>query len=45
MVTCNQMGEAAGVAAAIAADKMIAVDKVDVCELRKAMGKGGSIIL
>ncbi|MFA6294129.1 MAG: FAD-dependent oxidoreductase [Victivallales bacterium] len=45
MVTCNQTGEAAGVAAAIAADKGIPVDKVDACELRKVMGKGGSIIL
>ena len=45
MVTCNQMGEAAGVAAAIAADKLIAVDKVDVCELRKIMKEGGSVIL
>ncbi len=45
MVTCNQTGEAAGVAAAIAVDKGISIDKVDICELRKTMKKGGSIIL
>jgi hypothetical protein len=45
MVNMNQTGEAAGVAAVIALDRKTAVDKIDVCELRKTMKKGGSIIM
>lgn len=44
MVTCNQTGEAAGVAAALAAGKNCGINKLEICEIRKALSNGGSII-
>lgn len=45
MVNLNQTGEAAGVAAVLAANKGVAVSDVDAGELRSALAAGGSLIL
>lgn len=45
MVNCNQTGEAAGVAAALAVQRGVSVGDVDVVELREALAQGGSIVL
>ncbi len=45
MVNCNQTGEAAGLACAMAADKGIEVGKVDAAALRSALSKAGAIIV
>lgn len=45
MVNLNQLGEAAGVAAYLALDLGVSVDKVPVTRLKKELQKGGSIIL
>ena len=45
MVNCNQTGEAAGVAAAIALDEGIEVGEVDATKLRYVLSAGGSIII
>jgi hypothetical protein len=45
MVNCNQTGEAAGVAAALALREGVEVGKVDAVELRETLARGGSIIL
>jgi hypothetical protein len=43
MVNCNQMGEAAGVAAALALQHSQTVSAIDVPGLRIALVEGGSI--
>lgn len=45
MVNCNQMGEAAGVAAALALREQCAVSEVDPAELRATLEAGGSIVV
>lgn len=45
MVCCNQMGEAAGVAAALAVQTGLPAWKVPISELRERLVQGGSIIL
>ncbi|MBQ2676946.1 MAG: FAD-dependent oxidoreductase [Clostridia bacterium] len=45
MVNLNQLGEAAGVAAAICVDENIAVHQVDAAKLRQTLKNGGSIML
>jgi hypothetical protein len=44
MVNLNQIGEAAGVAAAISVDKGISLQDVDGKDVRKVLQKGGAII-
>ena len=43
-VSCMQMGEAAGIAAAMAAKEGISPDEIDVQTLRKTLVEGGAII-
>jgi hypothetical protein len=43
-VSCMQMGEAAGVAAAMAAKEGISPDEIDVQKLRKILIDGGAIV-
>ena len=43
-VSCMQMGEAAGVAAAMAAKKGISPDEIDVQAMRKILIDGGAIV-
>lgn len=45
MVNCNQMGEAAGTAAALAVRHNLAVAAIDYSELRKTLKAGGSILM
>jgi len=45
MVNCNQMGQAAGVAAYIALDSGKAMPDIDVARLRSALAKQGAIIV
>ncbi|MEZ0296408.1 MAG: FAD-dependent oxidoreductase [Candidatus Methylacidiphilales bacterium] len=45
MVNMNQTGEAAGVAAYMALDAGLAVDKVDTHKLREKLSAGGSVML
>lgn len=45
MVNLNQVGEAAGVAAALAAQSGCAVSELDPAELRTALADGGSIVI
>ncbi len=45
MVNMNQTGEAAGVACALAASECIPIQNVDPAKIRKALAKGGSIII
>jgi hypothetical protein len=45
MVNCNQTGEAAGVAAALALEAQIAVGDVPPRQLRNALAAGGSLVL
>jgi len=45
MVNCNQTGEAAGAAAALAADKNTGFDSMDFSALRQSLIKGGAIII
>ena len=44
MVNLNQMGEAAGVAAYMAIDKNVPLQRLDGKEVRKVLQKGGSIL-
>lgn len=44
MINMNQTGEAAGVAAVIAGEQQVATRDVDICDLRKRLREGGSII-
>ena len=44
MVNLNQIGEAAGVAAAISVDKGVSLQDVDGKEVRKVLQKGGSVL-
>ncbi|MFW6286434.1 MAG: FAD-dependent oxidoreductase, partial [Candidatus Sumerlaeota bacterium] len=45
MVNTNQMGEAAGVAAAMAVDSDLAVIDLDISLLRSKLADGGSVII
>ena len=45
MVNCNQTGEAAGIAASIAADTNCAVASVDTAALRHCLADSGAIII
>ncbi len=45
MVTCNQTGEAAGTAASLALQEHRHVSNIDPKKIRKALAKGGSIVL
>jgi hypothetical protein len=45
MVNCNQTGEAAGVAAALAADRGCDVAEVNTDRVRSILSRGGAIIL
>ncbi len=45
MVNCNQTGEAAGVACALALDKEIPVAEVATARLRRTLSEGGSIVI
>lgn len=45
MVNCNQLGEAAGVAAAVALDQGKGVAEIDVQAVRRLLAKGGAIVL
>lgn len=45
MVTCNQTGEAAGVAAAIACERGCNVDSVPTDQLRRQLADGGSVMV
>ena len=45
MVNCNQTGEAAGLAAAMAADSGCEIDRIDVQELRAKLAQAGAIII
>lgn len=45
MVICNQMGEAAGVAAVLASRSGLTPDQVDAQVLRATLAQGGSVIL
>jgi hypothetical protein len=45
MVNCNQTGEAAGVAAYLALQQNVPVEKVDAGKLRELLAKGGSVVL
>jgi hypothetical protein len=44
MINLNQLGEAAGVAAVLALRSRLPVAAVPACELRKALGQGGSVL-
>jgi len=45
MVNCNQMGEAAGTASYLALQQGVAVDEVDVRQLRRTLAEGGAVII
>lgn len=45
LVNCNQMGQAAGVAAWLALDSSTDVDKLDVAKLRAALKKQGAVVI
>ncbi len=45
MVNTNQMGEAAGVAAALAADTGVAITQLDPQQVRRTLAAGGSIVI
>lgn len=44
MIICNQTGEAAGIAAAIAVEARLSVAEVPVAELRSRLNRGGSLL-
>jgi len=45
MVNCNQLGEAAGVAASLAVDRSLGVHEIDTTELRTRLAAGGACVL
>ena len=44
-VNCNQTGEAAGAAAAIAAAQGVAVGEIDTGKLRETLAQAGAVII